>query len=89
MDIWHPIAGCGRITDDESEGGCIWVYGMPIHLWGFATFKKLGKLCGGFLESHTFDPVSIEWVKLKVRQSWKALKEIWISDGILAFRITI
>lgn len=35
------------------------------------------------------DHSSLEWVKLRVRLPDRALKVVWISDGILVFKIAL
>lgn len=58
-------AGCGW-NEKESEEGRIWVYTLPVHLWGWETFDKIGEICGGLVDVETHDPCSREWDSLLV-----------------------
>lgn len=81
--------GCIREGKDEAEEGWIWAFGMPIHLWGSWTFEKIGEICGGLLEVGTTESGLTKWVKLKVQKPWRAPSEIWLSDGLLAFKVAL
>lgn len=61
LDRWHPSAGC-RWNEKGQKEGRVWVYGLPVHLWGCKTFEKIGTPCGGLVDVETDDPCSMEWV---------------------------
>lgn len=88
LDKWHPVAGCYR-RREENKDHCICLFGLLIHLWGKATFEKIGALCGGLEEVVHQHPESCEWVLLKVRWPEEALAAVWFSNGVLGYRVTI
>ena len=47
LERWHPEVGCLHKGGSLKE---LWVrvLGLPLHLWGWDVFKKLGGCCGGF-----------------------------------------
>lgn len=88
MDVWHPTAGC-RWNKRGIEEGRVWVYGLPVHLWGRSTFEEIGQLCGGLIDFETLDPTLLEWVSLRVRRPECAPEQIWLSDGMLAYSVRL
>lgn len=76
LDKRHPVAGCYR-RREEKKDRCVCLFGLPIHLWGRATFEKIGALCGGLEEVVHQYPKSCEWVVLKVRRLEAAPTAVW------------
>lgn len=56
LDIWHPTAGCLFDVPCESkrgvgkDGGWIWAFRLPMHLWGWKTDEVIGDTCRGLLD---------------------------------------
>lgn len=73
----------------EEEGGWIWGFGLPAHLWGEKTFKAIGGLCGGLVEGGIGECESLEWFKIHVRRLELAPESLWFDDGLWAFRVAL
>lgn len=48
LDRWNPVGGCHHNERKRKEA---WTraLGLPIHLWRYSVFKKIGRRCGGFI----------------------------------------
>ncbi|CAN1182103.1 hypothetical protein LINPERPRIM_LOCUS40669 [Linum perenne] len=49
LDRWTTIAGRTSVLQRQDRSW-IWVHGIPLHLRSVDLFRRIGEICGGFLE---------------------------------------
>lgn len=60
--------------------------GLPVHLWCLDLFKKIGKICGGFIDV-TCSLHDLSRVRIVVRKGVRILVSIVVEDGYLSYRV--
>ena len=72
LDWWSPETGCLRSRGVEQEAW-IRVVGLPLHLWSLEILRRIGDVCGGFvdIDKETVLRKELKWARLLVKTEGK------------------
>ena len=73
LDWWSPETGCLRSRGVGREAW-IRVVGLPLHLWSPEILRRIGDVCGGFVDEdkETVLRKEMKWARLLVKTEGKA-----------------
>ncbi|CAN1189146.1 hypothetical protein LINPERHAP2_LOCUS39720 [Linum perenne] len=87
LDVWTSIAGCTSVLGQQK---LVWVQvqGIPLHLRSEDLFRKIGELCGGFIN---FDERLCDWnaVRIKVVNSSDRPESFMLKFRDESFRLVL
>ena len=73
LDWWSPETGCIRSRSLMQETW-IRVIGLPLHLWTPEILRKIGDVCGGFVnvDKESEMKMELKWVRMLIKSEGKA-----------------
>nr|XP_016483764.1 PREDICTED: uncharacterized protein LOC107804393 [Nicotiana tabacum] len=85
LDRWVEHDGC---LDPRFTGETLVVnmVGLPVHLWCLDLFKKIGEICGGFIDV-TCSLHDLSRVRIVVRKGGRIPVSTVVEDGYLSYRV--
>ncbi|OIT00001.1 hypothetical protein A4A49_01446 [Nicotiana attenuata] len=85
LDRWVEHDGCldHRFTGDTLVVNMV---GLPVHLWCLDLFKKIGEICGGFIDVKC-SLHDLSRVRIVVRKGGRIPVFTVVEDGYLSYRI--
>ena len=91
LERWDPKVGCFQSGEHLKE---IWVrmMGLPLHLWSWEVFEKIGDCCGGFVavDESTAAFNELQWARLLVKLEgieWPSSLQVVIGTTCFAFQL--
>ena len=91
LEWWSPESGCIRCKELVQEAW-IRVLGLPLHLWTPEILRKIGDVCGGFVEVDkiTESKKEMKWARILIKMGGKARPRVVnILEGPRAFELQI
>ena len=69
LERWSVEAGCSKVGS-LVENVWVRVVGLPLHCWSEKVFKRVGDVCGGFVEvdRETKNYSQIQWARILVKK---------------------
>lgn len=90
LDRWDVVGCCHR---EGRKPRVAWVraLGLPLHLWGSAVFREIGRKCGGFIKVDEFKEArrDLRWARILVKYSNKMPVCVKIGVGSRIFIVPI
>ena len=91
LEWWSPETGCTRRKELVQEAW-IRVLGLPLHLWTPEILRKIGDVCGDFVEVDkiTETKKEMKWARILIKMGGKARPRVVnILEGPRAFELQI
>lgn len=91
LEWWSAVTGLA-MAEPNSERRWIKAFGIPLHAWLESSFRVIGELCGGFVDTDedTKKRTHLHWARICVNKSIEEIpSKLELKVGELSYEISI
>ncbi|OIT21506.1 hypothetical protein A4A49_34292 [Nicotiana attenuata] len=91
LEWWSAVTGLAMV-EPNSEHRWIKAFGIPLHAWSESSFRVIGELCGGFVDTDedTKKRTHLHWARICVNKSIEDIpSKLELKVGELSYEISI